>query len=185
MRREDVTVLTPDRVSMHLTRQGMNYMPYRARVSRAGGLVTSDTTTISAAEITVMRTARPGRRCPAGRASRWRMRRASGSRQETASLHLDMLAGARFPAVERKHALGEHRRQRENLRVAGHDGGHGARGDGSRFYGFSWGACLGAILPAVEQRFKVNVLMGPGLYLEQARPEVDPINFAPRVMIPR
>ena len=52
------------------------------------------------------------------------------------------------------------------------------------FYGFSWGACLGAILPAVEHRFKVSVLMGPGLYLEQARPEVDQINFAPRVMIP-
>jgi dienelactone hydrolase len=39
------------------------------------------------------------------------------------------------------------------------------------FYGFSWGACMGAILPAVENRFKVSMLMGPGLYLEEARPE--------------
>ena len=43
---------------------------------------------------------------------------------------------------------------------------------------------MGAILPAVENRLKVSVLMGPGLYLEEARPEVDQINFAPRVTIP-
>jgi dienelactone hydrolase len=52
------------------------------------------------------------------------------------------------------------------------------------FYGYSWGACLGAILPAVEDRLKVSVLMGPGLYLQTARPEVDQINFAPQVTIP-
>ena len=52
------------------------------------------------------------------------------------------------------------------------------------FYGFSWGACMGAIMPAVEDRLSVSVLMSPGLYLEQARPEVDQINFAPRVRIP-
>jgi serine/threonine protein kinase/formylglycine-generating enzyme required for sulfatase activity/dienelactone hydrolase len=52
------------------------------------------------------------------------------------------------------------------------------------FYGYSWGAAMGAILPAVENRLKVSVLMGPGLYLGQARPEVDQINFAPRVTIP-
>jgi dienelactone hydrolase len=52
------------------------------------------------------------------------------------------------------------------------------------FYGFSWGACMGAILPAIEKRLKVSVLMGPGLYLEPSRPEVDQINFAPRVTIP-
>ena len=39
-------------------------------------------------------------------------------------------------------------------------------------------------MPAVENRFKVSVLMGPGLYLENTRPEVDQINFAPRVTIP-
>jgi dipeptidyl aminopeptidase/acylaminoacyl peptidase len=52
------------------------------------------------------------------------------------------------------------------------------------FYGYSWGACLGAILPAVEDRLKVSVLMGPGFYLQASRPEVDQINFAPRVTIP-
>jgi serine/threonine protein kinase/formylglycine-generating enzyme required for sulfatase activity/dienelactone hydrolase len=52
------------------------------------------------------------------------------------------------------------------------------------FYGYSWGACLGAILPAVEDRLKVSVLMGPGLYLQEARPEVDQINFVTRVTIP-
>ena len=29
------------------------------------------------------------------------------------------------------------------------------------FYGFSWGACMGAIMPAVEDRLSVSVLMGP------------------------
>jgi pimeloyl-ACP methyl ester carboxylesterase len=43
---------------------------------------------------------------------------------------------------------------------------------------------MGAILPAIETRLKVSVLMGPGLYLEPSRPEVDQINFAPRVTIP-
>jgi formylglycine-generating enzyme required for sulfatase activity len=52
------------------------------------------------------------------------------------------------------------------------------------FYGYSWGACIGAILPAVESRLKVSVLMGAGFYFQKARPEVDQINFAPRVTIP-
>jgi formylglycine-generating enzyme required for sulfatase activity len=52
------------------------------------------------------------------------------------------------------------------------------------FYGYSWGACLGAILPAVENRLKVSVLMGSGFYFQKPRPEVDQINFAPRVTIP-
>ncbi|HXW07148.1 MAG TPA: protein kinase [Vicinamibacterales bacterium] len=56
--------------------------------------------------------------------------------------------------------------------------------DALAYYGFSWGGCMGAILPAVENRLKVSILMGPGLYLEAARPEVDQINFAPRVTIP-
>jgi formylglycine-generating enzyme required for sulfatase activity/predicted esterase len=52
------------------------------------------------------------------------------------------------------------------------------------FYGYSWGACMGAILPAVEDRLKASVLMGPGFYFPKSRPEVDQINFAPRVTIP-
>ncbi len=43
---------------------------------------------------------------------------------------------------------------------------------------------MGAILPALERRIKVAVLIGGGLYFEKALPEVDQINFAPRVTIP-
>ena len=52
------------------------------------------------------------------------------------------------------------------------------------YYGFSWGATMGALMPALENRFKVSVLTGPGLSLQRALPEVDAINFAPRVTIP-
>jgi hypothetical protein len=36
----------------------------------------------------------------------------------------------------------------------------------------------------LESRLKVSVLMGAGLYVPKSRPEVDQINFAPRVTIP-
>jgi len=36
----------------------------------------------------------------------------------------------------------------------------------------------------LENRLKVSVLTGPGLTLQKTRPEVDAINFAPRVTIP-
>jgi len=52
------------------------------------------------------------------------------------------------------------------------------------YYGFSWGASMGALMPALENRLKVSVLTGPGFALQRTRPEVDPINFAPRVTIP-
>ena len=52
------------------------------------------------------------------------------------------------------------------------------------FYGYSWGACLGAILPAAENRLKASVLMGAGFYFPKSRPEVDQVNFAPRVTVP-
>ena len=52
------------------------------------------------------------------------------------------------------------------------------------YYGFSWGAAVGAILPALEPRLKVSVLHGGGFYQQKTRPEVDQINFAPRVTIP-
>ena len=42
----------------------------------------------------------------------------------------------------------------------------------------------GAIIPAVEPRFKVAVLMAAGLASGRARPEVDQINFVSRVSIP-
>ena len=52
------------------------------------------------------------------------------------------------------------------------------------FVGFSWGASLGGLLPAVEPRLKACVLLSAGFYLQKARPEVDIINFAPRVKLP-
>ena len=47
--------------------------------------------------------------------------------EDAARLHLHRLAEARLAAVEREHVLGEHRRQRENLRVARHHRRHHAR----------------------------------------------------------
>jgi len=52
------------------------------------------------------------------------------------------------------------------------------------YEGASWGACMGAIFPAVEDRLKVVVLLSPGFYLQRRLPEVDQINFAPRVKVP-
>jgi eukaryotic-like serine/threonine-protein kinase len=52
------------------------------------------------------------------------------------------------------------------------------------YEGFSWGASMGAILPAVEDRLKALVLLGPGFYLQKRLPEVDQLNFAPRVKVP-
>ena len=51
------------------------------------------------------------------------------------------------------------------------------------YYGVSWGGMMGAIVPAVEDRLKVNVLIIPGLW-GGALPEADEINYLPRVKIP-
>jgi len=48
----------------------------------------------------------------------------------------------------------------------------------------SWGAAMGSLLPAVEARFKALVLILPGFYLQKRLPEVDQLNFAPRVKAP-
>jgi serine/threonine protein kinase/cephalosporin-C deacetylase-like acetyl esterase len=50
--------------------------------------------------------------------------------------------------------------------------------------GYSWGAAMGGLLPAVETRFKALVLVSPGFYLQDRLPEVDQVNFAPRVKVP-
>ncbi len=57
--------------------------------------------------------------------------------------------------------------------------------DGSKlaYYGLSWGAMLVQI-PAVENRLKVVVLVGGGLSFVRTYPEVDQLNFAPRVTAP-
>ncbi len=52
------------------------------------------------------------------------------------------------------------------------------------YYGYSWGAVMGAIIPAVDQRIKVNVLALGGMEYSQSLPEVDKINFLSRVKQP-
>jgi pimeloyl-ACP methyl ester carboxylesterase len=52
------------------------------------------------------------------------------------------------------------------------------------YYGLSWGGALGAILPAVEKRIKVNVLYVAGLSFQRALPEADAINYLGRVKQP-
>jgi dipeptidyl aminopeptidase/acylaminoacyl peptidase len=51
------------------------------------------------------------------------------------------------------------------------------------FYGCSWGGMMGAIVPAVEDRLKVSILITPGLW-GGALPETDEINYISRVKIP-
>ena len=52
------------------------------------------------------------------------------------------------------------------------------------YYGYSWGAELGAIIPAVEPRIKVCILALGGLDFHRSLPEVDTINFVSRVKQP-
>ena len=52
------------------------------------------------------------------------------------------------------------------------------------YYGRSWGGFLGGILPALEPRLKASVLYVAGLELQRGQPDVDPINFLPRIRIP-
>jgi dienelactone hydrolase len=52
------------------------------------------------------------------------------------------------------------------------------------YFGFSWGARYGAIIPAIDDRLKVSVLVSGGLVPANAHPEVDQINYVTRVTIP-
>lgn len=52
------------------------------------------------------------------------------------------------------------------------------------FLGSSWGAVNGLMLPALESRFKANVLIVGGFYVQKALPEVDPVNYIRHVKIP-
>ena len=58
--------------------------------------------------------------------------------------------------------------------------------DGSKlaYYGFSSGGAFGGIIPAVEERLKVSVLIAAGMSLGRSRPEVNQINYVSRVKIP-
>jgi cephalosporin-C deacetylase-like acetyl esterase len=52
------------------------------------------------------------------------------------------------------------------------------------YQGYSWGGAMGSVLPAVEDRIKVCVLIVPGFNMQVSLPEVDELNFAPRVKVP-
>jgi serine/threonine protein kinase/formylglycine-generating enzyme required for sulfatase activity/dienelactone hydrolase len=52
------------------------------------------------------------------------------------------------------------------------------------YWGFSWGAAMGGLVPAVEDRIKAVVLQSGGFYSVKSLPEVDLINFVPRVKVP-
>jgi dienelactone hydrolase len=52
------------------------------------------------------------------------------------------------------------------------------------YMGFSWGACMSPVFLAVEPRFKAALAIVGGFYVQQSMPEVEAINFAPRVKIP-
>ena len=51
------------------------------------------------------------------------------------------------------------------------------------FEGLSWGAGMGAIIPAIEKRIKALVLIGADLYLGLP-PDYSPFNLAPRITAP-
>ena len=52
------------------------------------------------------------------------------------------------------------------------------------YFGVSWGGALGAILPAIEPRLKVNVLYVAGFTFQRALPEADQLNYVTRVTQP-
>jgi dienelactone hydrolase len=52
------------------------------------------------------------------------------------------------------------------------------------YEGYSWGAAMGAVFPAIDNRFKALILLCPGFYLQKRLPEADQVNFAPRVTAP-
>ena len=51
------------------------------------------------------------------------------------------------------------------------------------YYGMSWGSIYGQIIPAVEPRLKVSVLISGG-FVDRGLPEVDVINYITRVKVP-
>jgi dienelactone hydrolase len=52
------------------------------------------------------------------------------------------------------------------------------------YMGLSWGSGMAPIFLAVEPRFKAAVLVVGGFYFQRSRPEVEAINFAPRLKMP-
>jgi hypothetical protein len=58
------------------------------------------------------------------------------------------------------------------------------RTDHLAYYGLSWGAAEAPIMLSMEPRVRLAVLVGGGFDFGKPLPEVDPINFAPRVNVP-
>lgn len=52
------------------------------------------------------------------------------------------------------------------------------------YLGWSWGGYMGGIMPAVEKRIKVVVLNVGGMVMDKSLPEVDQLNYLPRVTRP-
>ena len=58
------------------------------------------------------------------------------------------------------------------------------RADKVAYLGISWGGYMGGIIPAVEKRIKVVVLNVGGMEMDKSLPEVDQLNYLPRVTQP-
>ncbi len=56
--------------------------------------------------------------------------------------------------------------------------------NGLAYAGYSWGGAMGTIMPAIEPRIKVNVLVVAGLLFQRALPEVDQMTYVSRVTQP-
>jgi len=58
--------------------------------------------------------------------------------------------------------------------------------DSSRlaYFGYSWGSILGPMMLALEQRLRVGVFFVGGIVPSRARPEVEVVNYLPRVKVP-
>ncbi len=52
------------------------------------------------------------------------------------------------------------------------------------YYGVSWGGYLGGLIPALEPRLKAVALYVAGLENQRGQPEVEPINYLPRITVP-
>lgn len=52
------------------------------------------------------------------------------------------------------------------------------------YLGWSWGGFMGGIIPAIEKRIKAVVLNVGGMEMNKALPEVDQLNYLPRVSQP-
>ena len=52
------------------------------------------------------------------------------------------------------------------------------------FAGYSWGGSMGAFVPAIEPRIKASILTVAGICFQPCFPEVDQVNYLPRIKSP-